>query len=316
MAISEYVSTKVLLDELLRNAGLPAVETTCQLSGRGFDNEVHLVRLSDGRQVVLRRRKERGESEQLRARFLESHGALAPRLLAATEEATLHQFIPGTLLGDLIESGLATPQTWRMVGQTLRRVHDVRFPCELVGEVHPHQIVLRPVDPVAELHAQLEASMPGLRRLAPAILEYLPALRELVDRTATALRTAPTSLLHGDITMWNIIVNDNEAVLIDWDEPRIGESAMEVALLDMHASLFNGCGLDEAFYSGYGNAPVEPNTSLHRVVQTILWAASDDWCASEKLPVELYERTRHWLTVLLAYVAQLPTHIQRLYTLV
>jgi hypothetical protein len=116
--------------------------------------------------------------------------------------------------------------------------------------------------------------------------------------------------------MWNIIVNDNEAVLIDWDVPRIGQSAMEVALLDMHTSLFNGCGLDSAFYSGYGHDPVEPNTSLHRVIQTIFWATSDDWSSFEQLSVEMYERTQRWLTVLLVHVAQLPAHIQQLRLLV
>jgi aminoglycoside phosphotransferase (APT) family kinase protein len=316
MTSSERVSTMVILADLLENAGLPAAETTRQLSERGFDHEVHLAQLYDGRYVVLRRRKKRGEPEQVKATFLESHGAPAPRLLAGTGDATLHEFIPGTLLGDLIETRLDTQETWRMVGQALRRVHDVRFPCELVGEVQPNQIVLRPVDPLAAMHAQIEESIPGLRRLAPTTLEHLPALHDVVNRSATSLRTAPTSLLHGDISMWNIIVNDNEAVLIDWDVPRVGESAMEVALLDIHASLFNGRGLDNAFYSGYGRGPAEPNTSLHRVVQTLFWAASDDWTSFEKLPAESYERTRRWLTVLLAHVGQLATHIQQLYTLV
>jgi hypothetical protein len=89
---------------------------------------------------------------------------------------------------------------------------------------------------------------------------------------------------------------------------------MEIALLDKHAALFNGYGIDNAFYEGYGREPDEPHTSLHRVIQTMSWAASDDWTSFENYPGELRERTQYWLKVLLDYVEQLPTHIQRLHT--
>lgn len=95
---------------------------------------------------------------------------------------------------------------------------------------------------------------------------------------------------------------------------RPAQTEMDVALLDKHAALFNQRGLDPAFFAGYGQAPTEPNTSLHRVVQTMLWAASADWAefAQQDLPPELHARTREWLKTLLAYVAQLPGHIERL----
>jgi aminoglycoside phosphotransferase (APT) family kinase protein len=115
-----------------------------------------------------------------------------------------------------------------------------------------------------------------------------------VDRAAGPLRGAATALGHGDINMWNVIVADDRAWLIDWDEPRVRDPAEEVALLDKHAWLFNGRGLGPAFFDGYGRAPVEPNTSLHRVVQTVRWAASGDWDSFERcdLSGELRARTR------------------------
>lgn len=313
-----FPSIMTVLDDLLRAAGLPAATIVRQLTGRGFDNEVHVARLAGGRQVVVRRWRQRREPEQDRSMFLAAHGVPAPRLLAATGDASLYDFAPGTLLGDLIETGRASPETWRMVGRAYRHVHDIRFPAALVGEVQPHQIILRPGDPVRQMHTWIEESIPGLRQRAPDALEHLPALHDIVDHAAVSLRTAPTSLLHGDVNMWNIIVSEDNATLIDWDYPQVGAPAMEVALLDKHAALFNGCGLDAAFFEGYGHAPVEPNTSLHRVVQTMTWAASSDWSAFAQadLPADLHERTRAWLKVLLAYVAQLPAHIERLRTLV
>ncbi len=139
-----------------------------------------------------------------------------------------------------------------------------------------------------------------------------------MDQSAPSLRGAVTALGHGDINMWNILVDEDRVWLIDWDEPRVGDPAMEVALLDKHASLFNGCGLDQAFFEGYGQPPAEPNTSLHRVVQTLRWVASSDWdsCERQTLSAELHARTHQWLRTLLVYVARLPAHLQRLRSLV
>ncbi|HEX2036220.1 MAG TPA: phosphotransferase [Chloroflexota bacterium] len=307
-----------VLADLLRAAGLPGVVAVRRLTGRGFDNEVHAAELAGGRRVVLRRWRQQREPEHIRAGFLQAHGVPVPPLLAGTGHASLHEFAPGTLLGDLIETGRASAATWRLVGLAYRRVHDVRFPAGLAGEVQPHQIVLRPLDPAVQLHASIEAAVPRLRRLVPEALEHLPALHALVDRAAPSLRTAGTSLCHGDPTMWNIVVGDDRAWLLDWDEPRIGDPAMEVALLDTHASLFNAHGLDPAFFDGYGHPAAEPNTSLHRVVQTMRWATGPDWQSLEQqgLPADMRARTRGWLQVLLSHVARLPAHLERLSTLV
>ena len=242
----------------------------------------------------------------------------APRLLAATAAASLHEFVSGTLLGDLIEAGRDSADVWRRVGLAFRCVHAVRFPSGLEGDVLPDRFVLHPVDPAARLRARVDESEPGLRRRAPGAVAHLPALRELVERAAPSLREAGTALGHGDIHMWNIIVGDDRAWLIDWEEPRVCDPAMELALLDKHASLFNGRGLDPAFFEGYGRAAPEPNTSLHRVVQTVNWAASTDWDLFERehLPADLHRRTRQWLSTLLDYVAALPAHIERLRPLV
>ncbi len=309
-----------VLAALLREAGLPAAVDVRRLSGRGFDNEVHVAQLAGGRRVVLRRWRRPREPELPRAAFLAAHGVPAPRLLAGNRYASLYEFAPGELLGDLIEMGRATEGTWRLVGMAYRRVHDVSFPPGLEGDFDPHRLILRPVDPAAELHARLRECAPRLRRCAPGALPHLPALHELVDRAAESLRRAPTALLLADDNMWNIIVDTahDRVWLVDWDGPQVGDPAMEVALLDKHASLFNERGLPAACFSGYGHPAIEPNTSLHRVVQTVRWAASRDWDSFEEqdLPVDLKERARRWLGTLLAYVAQLPEHIARLQSIV
>jgi aminoglycoside phosphotransferase (APT) family kinase protein len=310
-------STTAILSDLLWAAGLPAAESAEHLTGRGFDNEVLSARLADGRRVVLRRRRERGRPEQVRAKLLEAHGMPAPRLLAGTDEASLYEFVPGALLGDLIEAGRATPEVWERVGRAFRRVHAVAFPRCLAGAVGPDQIVLRPCDPVADLHICLEESVPGLAQRAPAALDHIPALHELVEGAAGPLRAAPTALLHGDTSMWNIIVGEDGAMLVDWDAPLVADPARELALLDAHAALFNGQGLDPAFFRGYGRPAAEPNTSLQHAVQTLAWVADDGWeTGAAYQPPEQRARSQRWLDTLVARLDQLPAQIERLRALV
>lgn len=315
----ETFSTRDVLDELLAQAHLPAAVSQTRQSGRGFDNEISTVALADGQRVLLRRFPEARAPEGPRARLLAQHGLPAPALLASSAQGSLLEFIDGNLLGDLIESGRDTAGTWRLVGVAYRRVHAVGFPAGLAGEdLGPDRFVIAPVDPAEQLHRQIDDAQPGLERLLPDYVSYLPGLHEVVQMAAPLLRATPAVFGHGDINMWNILITPERATLIDWDAPRVSDPALEIALLDKHASLFNNTGLPEAFFTGYGRPPVEPNTSLHRLVQTLAWAASSDWTAFETdqtLPTELAHRARGWLTVLTDYLRDLPTHLDRLHVL-
>lgn len=296
-------------------AKLPVAVSVTPLTGRGFDNMIHRVILADGYHVILRRFREPRAPEHQRARFLMDHAVPAPAFLAGNAWASLHAFVPGVLLGDLIETDTVTPAHWRAVGRAFRTTHDVRFPSLLTGEIAPNGIVLRPHDPVLQIHGWIDDAQPGLQERFPALIEQIPVLHEIVDRAAVPLRAAGTSLGQGDLNMWNVIVSDDGATLIDWDFPRVSDPALEVALLDKHASLFNGQGLDPAFFEGYGHLATEPNTSLHRVVAALAWATSTDWAEFERDPdlaEDLKARARSWRATLWRYLERLPEHIARL----
>lgn len=305
-----------VLTELLAQAVLAAPADVVRLTGRGFTDEVSAVRLVDGGRVILRRWSEPRPLEFPRAEFLADHDVPAPRLLAATARGSLVEFVDGALLGDLIESNRDDQSAWRATGAAYRRVHRIGFPPRLTGRLNPDGLQLRPTDPVADLHAQLDNATAGLRQNCPAAIGHLAALHDTVDRCAIPLRTAATGLLHGDVNMWNVLVGAQRAVPIDWDLPEIGDPAKEIALLDKHAHLFNGHGLPTAFFEGYG-ASTEPNTTLHRIVQTLHWVASDDWiefATAPDLPVELRTRAAGWLDTLRRYLHHLPEHLHRLTT--
>ncbi|MEV6108867.1 phosphotransferase [Streptomyces sp. NPDC051940] len=301
-----------VLAPLLARAGLPAPLSVRRITGRGFDNAVWVLGFGDGRRVVLRSWREPREAEDGRFRFLADHGLPVPELLAASGEGSLYAFADGELLGDLIESGRATDAVWRAVGRAYGRVHGVGFPERVRGKVRPGRLWLESVDPVAELHGQVDACAPGLHRLAPGMLPQLAELHTLVDEAADALRADPVSLLHGDANMWNCLVDGDRCTVIDWDGPRVGSSAKEIALLDKHAWLFGRRGLPSAFFTGYGRPRAEPVTSLQRVVQTVHWAVSDDWDDFRRpaLTDELRARAMAWLERLTAYARRLDEHVR------
>src|SRR5690606_22523064 len=163
------------LSELLSAAGLPPAAEVLRLSERGFETQVYLVRLADGRRVVGRFWSAPREPEHPRARFLETRGVPAPRLLASISQGSLYEWVPGRLLGDRLEAGDATPEVWRRVGAAYRRVHAIRFPTGLWGAVLPQRVVLEPADPVEQLHRWIKEAVPGLEERAPGALPHVPA---------------------------------------------------------------------------------------------------------------------------------------------
>lgn len=306
------------LRRLLDSAGLADAVTLQPISGRGFDNEISYALLADGTKVVMRRWLEPREPERLRFRFLEESGLPVPRLLAATDTSSLVEFLDGNLLGDLIERGACTSDVWRLVGDAYRQVHSLRFPARIAGTLAPDGFWLAPSDPVKELQDALLTAEGRLCAIAPEIAKYVPDLQRIVAAASPRLRSRTTSLLHGDINMWNIIVDERRAWLIDWDEACVGASSREVALLDKHSSLFNGTGMDrEAFCEGYGRDWLEPDTSIHRVIQTLTWAVSPDWevLGARDAPAEIRGRVAAWRAELFRYLGDLDSHIQHLYSL-
>lgn len=203
---------------------------------------------------------------------------------------------------------------WRHVGEAFRKVHAVRFPDRLAGMVGPNEIVLHPCDPVAEVQASIERALPGLMVFDGEVrgsFEHLHGMAEMLDG---AIRRAPVSLVHDDVNMWNVIVDAERAVIIDWDYPAVKSSLREIALLDKHAWLFNGLGrvgLPEDFCMGYGEVDLAV-VELYRVPETVAWAVSDDWTTFARQSSPLRERARQWHEMLLTYVADLPQHIRNL----
>jgi aminoglycoside phosphotransferase (APT) family kinase protein len=303
---------RLQLDSLLEMAGFVAVQAAQQISGRGFENRIYKITLIDGQELILRCYPQERPLETARAKFLEQYDLPAPKLYACNEQAALFSYISGTLLGDLIESGLADDRVWQELGRTFSQVHAIQFPQGVVGTISAEGLNLSFRDPVEQLHSWIDQASVGLERRLPEIVELLPELHRYVDLAAQLLRQDRVSLGHGDINMWNTIINRDGAYLIDWDFPVVTWPTSEIALLDKHAALFNGIGLPEAFFQAYQPQLNRDLLLLYRVVHSLTWFASDDWdeFAQSELPSEQIQRTRNWYEYLREYTKRLEDHLQ------
>lgn len=309
------VEDRLQLDSLLELAGLPAAQAAQQISGRGFENRIYRVQLVDGQQLILRCYPRERALETARAKFLEQFDLPAPKLYACNTQAALFSYISGTLLGDLIESGHADDTVWRAVAQTFRQVHNLRFPQGLAGTITAEGLTLQFADPVEQIHSWIEQAKAGLESRLPEIVPLLPELHRFTDLAAQDLRQDRVSLGHGDINMWNTIVNHEGAYLIDWDFPVVTWVTSEIALLDKHTALFNGIGLPEAFFQAYDPQLDRNLLLLYRIVHSLAWLASDDWdeFAESDLPSEQIQRTRKWYDYLLGYTKKLEEQLRMLF---
>jgi aminoglycoside phosphotransferase (APT) family kinase protein len=303
-----------LLHDLVAAVGLPEVAAYEPLRGHGFDHEILLATLADGRRVVLRHRPSHPRALPVRqARFLEEHDVPAPRLLGGNDEATLYEYVPGEMLSALVVEGRMTDAAWRSVGGAFRRLHDVRFPALVEGRFGPDGLTLTPTDPVARLHDVLRADESYLKTNLPEVVPHLPRVHDLIDEFADQLRE-PTALLHRDVNPSNIIVGSTETTLIDWDDPRVGDPAAEIAALEEHIYLIDRTErLPDAFYESYGER--RPAVGLYRLTGAIGWYASGDFEEWHDLAPDLHQKSTTWRTGLATYLSTIANHLDRLHHL-
>jgi hypothetical protein len=132
------MDVRAALDELVAAASLPPVASTRVLRERGFDNQLLVGVLADGRQVLLRQSSVPATPPVARARFLSIHDVRAPRMYAANDAgAVLVDYVPGETLAALARRGALSDREWRMVGTAYRRIHAVLFPAPLRGPFGP-----------------------------------------------------------------------------------------------------------------------------------------------------------------------------------
>ncbi|GAB2835361.1 lipopolysaccharide core heptose(II) kinase RfaY [Lentzea nigeriaca] len=138
------------------------------------------------------------------------------------------------------------------------------------------------------------------------LAEALPVSDAVWARIGRAFRVIhQIGLLHNDVNLHNIIVSDDRATLIDWDNPGQGNPLDELAAFEEHLYL-HGVELPQSFWTGYGHRP-DPNLlRTHRIAGCIGWLASEDWQEWEDdgtLPERKKEMVRNWRKLLAHWLA-------------
>lgn len=305
---------RATLDELVSSASLPPVSSVQALDDRGFDNELLLGVLTDGRQVLLRQNLESASPPLARAAFLSLHQVGAPQLHAANSSgAVLVDFIPGETLAALCRRSPAGDDVWRMVGEAYRRIHAVHFPSGLRGQFGPDRLELEPCDPVELLHSKVNEVELVVRTQRPALTGSLAKLRSRIDARADELRAQQPCLVHSDPNFHNIVVSNERATLIDWDYPAVHYPLEELEALEEHAYLHGIPGLPAAFLAGYGIEVSRPLLRLYRIVGN-LGVLNSEWsemAADPRHPANLRSMLAVWDWQLREWLDQIEHHLQQ-----
>jgi hypothetical protein len=138
------------------------------------------------------------------------------------------------------------------------------------------------------------------------LADALPVSEEVWLSIGQAFRKIHrVGLLHNDVNLYNIIVGDGRATLIDWDNPGQGNPLDELAAFEEHLYL-HGAALPRAFWTGYGSMPDPALLRVHRIAGCIGWLASEDWREWEDddtLPERKKTMVRNWRELLAAWLA-------------
>jgi hypothetical protein len=144
------------------------------------------------------------------------------------------------------------------------------------------------------------------RTLAQTLSDGLQVSEEVWRSIGLAFRKIhQVGLLHNDVNLYNIIVSDDEATLIDWDNPGQGNPLDELAAFEEHLYL-HGTALPQAFWAGYGSTPDPALLHAHRIAGCIGWLASEDWREWEDdgaLPERKKTMVRNWRRLLAKWLA-------------
>ena len=177
---------------------------------------------------------------------------------------SLQPFVPARCAAD---TGL-TEEQWRMLGATLRGIHDT--PPALVSPVVPRETW---VPSRRELLPRLEAADAAIWREHHARIREVT---ELADALGRRLRAAspPHVLCHADFHTWNILRDPDDAVwIVDWDDAVIAPRERDLMFVvgGIGAGLVSPRETD-CFLQGYGAAALDP---LALAYYRAAWAVQD-----------------------------------------
>lgn len=130
---------------------------------------------------------------------------------------------------------------FRRLGELVRRLHATPVPAQL----------LESGTWLARQLAQARENLPWCDGTAAGLVE--------LERSQPA--AVPETLIHGDLSLDNVLVDEHDELhLIDWAGGGSGDPRLDIALaLSTEPELVLSAEMLDAFYAGYGAAPLDEN---------------------------------------------------------
>jgi len=306
---------------LVRSAGLGQTVTHMTLWGHST-NQVWLVEVDRGAAEAALALHDRAGDEYDRCakeRFLHNlvrrPGIPAPRVLATDDQGLfsvrLLERLPGVRADDALRDGPPEEraQIWRVVGATMRRIHQVRLPGWVAGEIVGDRVVPfvgtsadSNVNTLTWGHYILDDLPQELASLAQEL--GLPAVdthrvTPMVDVARRHLDALVPVLMHNDPRLANILVDRRDGRWqctgwLDWEFARVGEPSFDLARLDLARSPSEPA-VPAAFWAGYGDPPDPLNLAVSRLA-VALWFGRAGGCSDEPdryAPARTYLKELH-----------------------
>lgn len=240
-------------------AGLRGAEIVQNLTPTA-NNHFNWLLEKKGKRYVLRIAKPGGNMpsniviEYLVLRHLEDSGLVPrPYWIDTTNfmnPLLIEEFVEGARLGTK-----PTLYDLQAVARSLARLHQQAVPAHFPLEDRSYRprlnkIILRIEQAITQPLVREVTEQCGLLKLMPRIEKFLQSATMFADKKRRVL-------LHGDMYLGNVILKNDEAVLIDWQKPALGEPTFDFGNLFVDVTW-------RSYYAEFRDDFLEEYLGLHR----------------------------------------------------
>ena len=159
-----------------------------------------------------------------------------------------------------------TDQQWMALGQTLRKIHEIKVPSLLQQQLRQETYSSKWREIVRSLYSHIETESYADEiafKLAAFIKKNRLIIQRLVDggeKLAEIIKTESPEfvLCHADIHGGNVLMESDHAIyIVDWDDPKMAPKERDLMFIGGGvANVWNNPHEEKFFYQGYGETAI------------------------------------------------------------
>lgn len=171
-------------------------------------------------------------------------------------------------------------QQWVQLGQTLRKLHDLKVTKPIQDRIRKETFSSNWGDAARSIISYLESdplSNTLAKKMQAFMKQHLPEILHLIEWTeqlSKNLYAIPTNyvLCHSDIHAGNVLLDMNSHLyIVDWDEPIMAPKERDLMFIGGGVgNVWNHPREEELFYQGYGSVEINPTLLAYYRSERIL----------------------------------------------